>query len=46
MERQAQRLRARFSPTRKLREDQEAVGLPQYKYDYKIEIVLPEDFSK
>ena len=30
----------------KLREDQEAVGLPQYEYDYKVEIVLPEEFSK
>jgi hypothetical protein len=40
--------RTRAEAQRRLEEDEEAmpVGVPQYEYEYKIETVLPEDFSK
>ena len=31
---------------RKLREDEEAMGDPEYGYEYKIVPALPEDFAK
>jgi hypothetical protein len=31
---------------RKMREDEEAMGEPEYEYEYKIVPALPEDFSK